>query len=97
MPLYTFFLEYGGGTYVSQVEASDEMEAPQKWASNFDLHITPDYEKLFERDFRKKLIESLDLNLVAELQDLINTWAWSAYRLEKPATIHFTKTVAIEL
>ena len=96
MPLYTFFLEYGGGTYVSQVEASDEIEAPRKWASNFDLHAKTEYQDLFENDFGNKLIESLELNLITELKDLVNAWAWSAYRLDKPSTIHFTKTAELE-
>lgn len=92
MALYTFILEYEGGTYISQVYAQEQMEAPRIWATAFALDSNPEYAKFFEPDFRKKLVESLELNLVTELQGLINTYSWSAYRLDKPATIHFIKT-----
>jgi hypothetical protein len=92
MALYTFILEYEGGTYISQVHAQEQMEAPRIWATAFDLDSNPEYTKFFESDFRKKLVESLELDLVVELQGLINAYAWTAYRLEKPATIHFIET-----
>jgi hypothetical protein len=92
MALYTFFLEYGGGTYISQVEAVDHEEAAKEWAIRFDLHSSPDYRGFFEDNFGEKLMNSLDLNLVTTITGVINTWSWGAYRLEKPATIHFTKT-----
>lgn len=31
--LYTIILDFRGGTYVSQVEASDEVDATRRWAS----------------------------------------------------------------
>jgi hypothetical protein len=92
MALYTFILEYEGGTYISQVQAQEQMEAPRIWATAFDLDSNTEYTKQFESDFRKKLVESLELDLVVELQGLVNAYSWTAYRLEKPATIHFIKT-----
>jgi len=85
-------LEYEGGTYISQIEAAHHEEAPRAWAMQFDLHLRPEYLKYFENEFGAKLVESLDLNLLTPVERVANTWAWSAYRLEKPSTIHFTKT-----
>ena len=96
MPLYTFILEYKGGTYISQVSASSFKEAPRVWANAFDSNTKPEYQKLFEPDFDRKLIESLEPELITPLTGLLNTWAWSAYRLESPATIHFTRTAEQE-
>ena len=93
MALYTFFLEYEGGTYISQVKAIGEKRATKIWASEFKLSETKQYGRFFEDNFQKKLVESLDLNLISQIDGVKNTWAFSAYMLDKPATIHFTKTV----
>jgi hypothetical protein len=93
MALYTFFLEYDGGTYISQVEAENQTQAPKVWATGFDLNNKREYARFFEPDFSVKLIESLDLNLITDLDGIANTWAWSAYRVQRPTTIHFTQTV----
>jgi hypothetical protein len=93
MALYTFFLEYEGGTYISQVRATREDLATKVWASEFKLAGEKKYRKFFEANFQKKLLASLDLNLISPIEGVKNTWDFSAYTLDKPATIHFTKTV----
>ncbi len=93
MALYTFFLEYEGGTYISQVKVSKKELAPKAWAMQFDLPSRKRYRKFFEPKFQEKLVESLDLNIIIALENVKNTWSFSAYRLDRPATIHFTKTV----
>lgn len=35
--LYTIILDFRGGTYVSQVEARDEVDAARRWASLFAI------------------------------------------------------------
>ncbi|MBK8302482.1 MAG: hypothetical protein WBC19_08895 [Pyrinomonadaceae bacterium] len=92
MATYTFFLEYGGGTYISQIQAPSKDLAPKIWISQFDLPTRRPYRKLFEKDFQKKVIESLDLNLISAIDGVINTWDFSAYGLDEPSTIHFVKT-----
>ena len=92
MPLYTFFLEYDGGTYISQVEAKDNFSAPEIWAKQFRLPEIFDYKEFFEDGFAEKLTQSLDLKLISAIEGLKNTWAFTAYKLERPATIHFTQT-----
>lgn len=93
MSLYTFFLEYEGGTYISQVRARTERLATKAWATGLKLAGRKKYREYFEDDFQRKLLESLDLNLISSIDGIKNTWSFSAYRLDKPATIHFTKTV----
>ena len=93
MGLYTFFLEYEGGTYISQVSAESHEAAPRKWIEEFTQPNEKEYLHLFEKDFRESLIASLQLNLITPIDGLTNTWSFSAYALEKPSTIHFTQTV----
>lgn len=39
MPLYTFFVDYKGGTYISQVRAASPSKATEVWAKKLK-HIT---------------------------------------------------------
>jgi len=93
MALYTFFLDYKGGTYISQVRAARKDLAPKVWAIQFDLPSKKQYKKLFEPKFQEKLIASLDLNIIFAVEGVRNTWTFHAYRLDNLATINFTKTV----
>ena len=36
MPIYTFFMQFRGGTYISQVEADDEIRAKDTWAKQLN-------------------------------------------------------------
>jgi hypothetical protein len=89
---FTFFLEYKGGTYISQVTAESFVAAPSAWANQFDLHTKPELREYFTPSFRADLIKSLDLNMISPMDGLENTWSFSAYQLSEPATIHFTQT-----
>ena len=92
MPLFTFFLEYRGGTYISQVTAPDHSSAPQTWAGAFVLDEDAELRPLFELEFRRKLSESMNTDLPTPIEGVVNTWAICAIHLEHPATIHFTQT-----
>ena len=47
MPLYTFILDYRGGTYISQVRAPNYKMAPRVWAEKLDLTAIAKLEKGF--------------------------------------------------
>jgi len=44
--LFTFVLEYAGGTYVSQQAGADEREAYRSWISSLGTSQIPDAERL---------------------------------------------------
>jgi hypothetical protein len=50
--LYTFIMEFRGGTYVSQVESKSMNDACNKWANNIDVSAI----KYFNEAIRKKLL-----------------------------------------
>ncbi len=85
--LYTFFLDYKGGTYVSQVKASSPRRALAAWA-----------ETLQEADInglgssaKKKLINQIN-QPPTPLNHIKNTWCYSALLRGDLALIHFTMT-----
>ena len=92
MFLYTFFFEYDGGTYIAQVFAPSYDIAPKIWAENFDLHKKRGYKGLFERNFHKKLTESVISCEPISIENVSKTWYVSSSHLKRNTTIHFTET-----
>lgn len=92
MPLFTFFFEYDGGTYIDQVSADDFQGAANTWAEGFGLHAESGYEKFFEKGFHENLIRSVHFNVPVAIDGISNTWCASSIYLSRRATIHFTQT-----
>ena len=88
LSLFTFFMEYRGGTYISQVKARDYSASPRIWVEELDTSpISP-----LEKDFKKKLRKSLDdFELIVPIEGIVNTWACSFVHV-KGITVHLTKT-----
>ena len=84
--LYTFFLDYKGGTYVSQVKAPSAIHALTAWAEALD------YTKVdgLSSSANKDLIEQIDQP--TRLEGIRNTWCHSALLSRHLALIHLTKT-----
>jgi hypothetical protein len=87
MPLFTFFLEYKGGTYISQVRAQSYKSAPKVWAEKLDLSVISQ----LERDFKRKLQESVDGETPTPLKGIDKTWCCSLLTL-KETLVHFVQT-----
>ena len=92
MALYTFFLDYRGGTYISQVTAPDHLSAPRVWAEAFQLDQNDELAQSFEPSFRRKLSESLESDEPTSVLGLTNTWCLTVVHLDELAIIHFTRT-----
>lgn len=88
MPLYTFFLEYKGGTYVSQVHAGSAPLAIKVWAEKFlELNVPG-----LGIKSKSKLAEQALCDAPIALDGLKNTWCSSALVRGHLALIHFTQT-----
>ena len=88
MPLYTFFLEYRGGTYVSQVRARSSPLAIKAWVGKFmDLNVP----RMGTRS-KSDLAETILRDAPTALNGLKNTWCSSALVRGHLALIHFTQT-----
>jgi hypothetical protein len=75
--LYTFVLEYAGGTYVSQYAGRNHVAAFQAWVNAEPSRI--------EKHSRVRLAKGLAKGYVASdasltpLMGLVNVWCWSAH------------------
>jgi hypothetical protein len=89
MPLYTFFLEYRGGTYISQVRAQSSNSALRVWART--LNKT----ELSQLDTHTKssLVEKVQSDIPIAIEGVKNTWCCTALLDQHMAIINFTQTV----
>ena len=74
MPLYTFIMEYAGGTYVSQVTASSPKSACVKWAQEMDAAQVSG----LGRKSKETLIEEMKAEAPVALDGLANSWCATA-------------------
>jgi len=79
MATYTVILDYRGGTYISQVSASDERAALVKWAKQ----IKPNEIQQLGPKRHAKLVSDIESNYAdmyspTPLQGLVNAWCSSA-------------------
>jgi len=87
MKTYTFFMEYLGGTYVSQIDAENYQQARNMWINQLD------YEVIFKakENFKDELSESFVLP-PTPLEGIEKTWSSSGAVDNNPVTMHFTET-----
>jgi len=88
MPLYTFLLEYRGGTYVSQVRARSLSLAIEAWTAEFMRIKVPGLGLRSKSDLAEKILRDAPTTV----DGLINTWCSSALVRGHLALIHFTQT-----
>ena len=88
MPFYTFIMDYRGGTYVSQINASSIEAACVSWARNLEVSAIYD----FGSKSREKLIEQMESESPVLLDGLINAWCASALICKGMALINIVQT-----
>ncbi len=84
--LYTFFLEYKGGTYISQVKASSPARALAAWAEALNSTEVKGLGKI-----RKQKLTEQANQPPTPLEGVKNTWCWSVLLRGDLALIHFTR------
>ena len=89
MALFTFIMEYQGGTYISQVQADNLAQAPEIWAREGDWANIPKAGK----KFADKLLAAIEADPPVALEALVNTWCITALIKDELALITFTQTV----
>jgi hypothetical protein len=87
VPLFTFYLEYKGGTYISQVRAQSYKSAPKAWAEKLDTTVISQPEK----DFKEKLLKSIIGEPPTPIEGVSKTWCCPLVHLNN-ALAHFTQT-----
>jgi len=83
--LYTFFVDYNKGTFISQVEAQTINEARMKWAKtlNYDLFGIKNINLFLNK------IQSEDF---VSVENVKNTWCFCVRIKKKLAIIHVILT-----
>ena len=74
MPLYTFLMDFKGGTYIQQIEDSSPRRACLRWAENLD---TSNIEGLGLKG-RISLVEQMKDEELTPIKETINVWCVSA-------------------
>jgi len=88
MPLYTCFLDYRKGIYISQVRAKSYASVPNVWAKKLDL---TNFKGCDEND-RQELLYNLQYKEPVAITGIKNTWCFSTLIKDHLALIHFTQT-----
>jgi hypothetical protein len=88
MPLYTFIMEYVGGSYVSQVKASSAKVACVKWAKALDV------EKVvgLGQSSKLALVKEMREEIPVAIQNTLGVWCVTALLRGKLALITFVQT-----
>jgi hypothetical protein len=74
MSLYTFIMEYAGGTYISQAKASSPKLACVKWAQSLDVSQMSG----LGGKSKESLIEQMKDESPTPIDGVLNTWCASA-------------------
>ena len=90
LALYTFILDYAGGTYLRQVKAGSVPAAIKKWAIGLDIS----YIKGIGPKAKELLIRDLGDHQPVAIETLTNMWCVSCIIRDKLALIHIVKTEA---
>lgn len=88
MSLYTFILDYTGGTYISQVEAPNLAKAVSKWPDGLVINEIKGFGPKTADILKARFAEAKPVLL----SGLINAWCVSAIIRGKLALIHIVKT-----
>lgn len=87
--LYTFVLDFAGGTYVSQVRASNAHDASIEWVRAVGLN----HLNISDEDIKSVLAEIMELDEEpVKLAELTNVWCISFLLKDKLALVNIIKT-----
>lgn len=90
MNLYTFFMEFEGGTYISQVAAPSLKLAMRKWANSLDTTQI----KGMGPTLKKQVIQEIEGEEATPLEGLKNAWCFALSPKGKFCLVNFVETRA---
>ena len=88
MGIYTFIVEFKGGTYISQYRATDLIIAFNMWADYFSK------EPYVSKMQSKQLLEDVkdDNFFPSEISEVVNVWSWTSVLWGKFIILNIVKT-----
>lgn len=84
MGLFTFILDYKGGTYLSQVEADDVARARARWLEALDLDAVAGLTRRSRDHVRARFMEET----MVPVSGLVGVWCTDAMVRGKLAIVH---------
>lgn len=87
--LYTFIMNFKGGTYISQVKGDDEKEACQVWAISLNI----DDIEGFDVNTRLLIFKELENEEATQITGTKNVWIIGLDLSGNFAIVHIIKTV----
>jgi hypothetical protein len=88
MALFTFILEYDGGTYLSQVQSQSQNAAVRKWGKHFLKDSTTGLPSIL----KKALVDNLIIESTIPIAGVSNVWCISASVRKKLALVNLVQT-----
>jgi len=88
MGLFTFVLDYRGGTYLFQVQGKNYDDAALVWANDGNFTNVAKTGS----NFQAELLMLIKEEKPVEIEGLVNTWCLTFTIADELALIHFTKT-----
>lgn len=88
MALFTFILDYSGGTYLSQVDSKNHVKAPGVWSNQLNANHLGKKAELF----KNQLISLVDSESPVAVEGLVNTWCLTFTLVNELAIVHYCKT-----
>jgi hypothetical protein len=88
MALYTFVLEYDGGTYIAQVRSQSPKSAIKKWLN----HIAKDSTMGLSPNIKKSLTDNFITDTPTPITGISKTWCISASVRGKLALVNLVQT-----
>lgn len=89
MELYTFIMDYIGGTYISQIKAPNELEAMRLWIRNLEIK---EIEGFSIKDKNKLIETDIDGESPTLIKGLENVWHFLINTKKGFGYINFVKT-----
>ncbi|HEX9997088.1 MAG TPA: hypothetical protein VGB45_08095 [Abditibacterium sp.] len=88
MRLYTFFLDYQVGTYISQLRAETPQKAMKNWAKNLDTKPMSG----FGPRLKSRLLQEIQEEDFVAVQSLQNVWGFCIRPGGRFGMVHFVET-----
>jgi len=86
--LYTFIMEFNGGTFISQVTAPDHTSAIESWATS----LNPDEIKGFLASMKSEILRDMCEESPTLLNGLTNVWCIFFITKLGSCLIHYVET-----
>ncbi len=92
MNLYTFIMDFRGGTYINQLTSHNERQALIQWANKLNINEIQHLGNKTKQSFIKKLPKELDEFLPLLIDTTKNIWIFDYQFKTGFAIIHIIKT-----